>query len=64
MLPPRLSVFEALQQAMGVSAASTRTLAAAGWLLGDPRAKAAMVQLVQARLRAQGANTLAPTPFH
>jgi protease-4 len=64
MLPPRLSVFEALQQAMGVSAASTRTLAAAGWLLGDPHAKAAMDQLMQARLRAQGANTLAPTPFH
>jgi protease-4 len=64
MLPPKLSLFEALQQAMGVSASSTRTLAAAGWLLGDPRAKAAMDQLMQARLRAQGANTLGPTPFH
>ncbi|MDB5452729.1 MAG: sppA, partial [Caulobacteraceae bacterium] len=64
MLPPRLSVFEALQQAMGVSASGARTLAAAGWLLGDPRAKAAMDQLMQTRLRSQGANTLAPTPFH
>lgn len=64
MLPARLSVFEALQQAMGVNAANTRTMAAAGWLLGDPRAKAAMDELMQARLRAQGATTLAPTPFH
>jgi protease-4 len=64
MLPPRLSVFEALQQAMGVSAANARTLAAAGWVLGDPRAKAALDQIAQARLRSQGAKTLAPTPFH
>jgi protease IV len=64
VLPPRLSVFEALQQAMGVSATSARTMAAAGWLLGDPRAKAVMDEMMQARLRSQGANTLAPKPFH
>jgi protease IV len=64
MLPPRLTVFEALQQAMGVSAANARTLAAAGWLLGDPRAKAAIDEMMQARLRSQGANALGPKPFH
>src|SRR5204862_361427 len=43
---------------------TTRTLAAAGWLLGGPRAKAARDQIMQARRRAQGATILAPTPFH
>jgi protease-4 len=64
LLPPRLSLFEALQQAMGINAESTKTLAAARLLLGDPKAKAVIDQLSQARLRARGANTLAPTPFH
>jgi protease IV len=64
VLPPKLTVFEALQQAMGVSASNARTLAAAGWLLGDPRAKAVMDEMMQARLRGQGANALSPQPFH
>lgn len=63
MLPPKTSVFEALQQAMGVSASSAKTLAAAGWLLGDPRAEAVMDEMLAARLRARGAMTLAPSPF-
>jgi hypothetical protein len=38
-------------------------MAAAGWLLGDPQAKAVMDQMMQARLREQShANVLAPTP--
>ena len=64
VMPPRLSLFEALQQAMGVSANNARTLAAAGWLLGDPRAKAVIDEMMQARLRGQGANALGPKPFH
>ncbi|HET9160789.1 MAG TPA: signal peptide peptidase SppA [Caulobacteraceae bacterium] len=64
LLPPRLTLFEALQKAMGVNAESAKTLAAASVLLGDPRARSLIEQLAQARLRAQGANTLAPTPFH
>ncbi|CAN5192673.1 signal peptide peptidase SppA [soil metagenome] len=64
MLPARLSAFEALQAAFGVSADSARTLAAAGWVLGDPKAKAAMDEIFEARLRARGAVTLTPKVFH
>lgn len=56
------SPFEALEKAFGVSSASLRTLAASAWLLGDPRAEAVMDEMVQARLRSQGATVLAPTP--
>lgn len=62
-LPEPENPFEALEGLFGVSARSTRTLAAAGWLLGDPRAERMMDTLVEARLREQGANVLAPTPF-
>jgi protease-4 len=42
---------------------AVRSMAAAGWLLGDPQAKAVMDQMMQARLREQShANVLAPTP--
>jgi protease-4 len=55
------SPFEALQKALGVSASSVRTLAAAAWVLGDPQAKSVMDQMAEARLRAQGSgNVLAP----
>lgn len=64
MLPPKLSLFEALQQAMGVNAASARTLAAASVLLGDERAQALVNELVEARLRARGPAVLAPRPFN
>jgi protease IV len=62
-LPGAQSPFEALESFFGVSAQSARTLAAAGWLLGDPRAAKMMDGLMEARLRDQGANVLAPTPF-
>jgi protease-4 len=61
-LTPAASPFEALQKALGVQASSARTVAAAAWLFGDPRAEALMDELAQARLRAQGAMVLAPTP--
>ncbi len=57
------SPFEALEQALGVQAASIRTLAAAAWLMGDPKAQGVLDDLVSARLRSQGATALAPTPF-
>jgi protease-4 len=60
MLPEPVSPFKALEQALGVSASGVRTLAAAGWLLGDPRAEAAIDRLAQERMRARGANVLAP----
>ena len=56
--PGERSPFEALEGLFGASAASIRTLAAAAWVMGDPRAVAVMDQLVESRLRARGANVL------
>jgi protease-4 len=61
-MSPTTSPFEALQQALGVSATSVRTLAAAAWILGDPRAEAMLDEMAASRLRGQGAMVLAPTP--
>ncbi len=58
------SPFEALEGALGVSATSIRTLAAAAWILGDPRAKGILDEMSQARLRDGGAMVLAPTPVN
>lgn len=60
MLPEPVSAFEALEQALGISASGVKTLAAAGFVLGDPKAEAALDRLVEARMRAQGANVLQP----
>lgn len=59
MTPPASSV-EALQKLLGLEAASARTLAAAAWVLSDPRAEALIDQAAQARLREGGAMVLAP----
>jgi protease-4 len=61
--PARKSPFLALQQAMGVSATSLRTLAAAAWILGDPRSQALMDDLLRARAGVQNATVLAPQPI-
>jgi protease-4 len=58
----QVSPFEVLQQALGVSATSIRTLAAAAWLMGDPRAQSIMDELVRARLGAAGTTVMAETP--
>ena len=58
------SPFEALEKMFGVSSTSIRTIAAAGWILGDPRAEAIMDEMATARLRERGATVLAPTPVH
>jgi protease-4 len=63
-ITPNASTFEALEKILGVSASSARTLAAAAWVFGDPRAKGLMDEMAQARLRSQGAMVLAPTPVH
>jgi protease-4 len=63
-MSPSGSSFEALQKMLGVSASSARTLAAAAWLFGDPRAQGILDELAQARLRSQGATVLAPTRIH
>lgn len=64
-LPAARSPFEALEDMLGVSAQSARTLAAAGWILGDPRAAKLMDALMEARLRTSPgkATVLAPTPL-
>jgi protease IV len=59
-MTPSGSPFEALQKMMGISASSARTLAAAAWVFGDPRAQGIMDDLAQARLRSQGAMVLSP----
>jgi protease-4 len=56
------SPFEALESALGISANSVRTLAAAAWIMGDPRAKSMLDAMAQERLRNGGAMVLAPTP--
>jgi len=58
------SAMESLQKALGVSAASARTLAAAAWVFGDPRAQSLLDQAAQARLRDRGALVLAPMTIH
>jgi protease-4 len=64
LLPARRSPFDLLQQALGVSATGVRALAAAGWVLGDPRAQNLLDRAAQARLGAQGSTVLAPTPLN
>ncbi|PHY14077.1 signal peptide peptidase SppA [Caulobacter sp. B11] len=58
------SPFEALEKALGVSSTSVRTLAAAGWILGDPRSQAILDEVAKSRMRSQGAAVLADTPIH
>jgi protease-4 len=58
------SAFESIQRAFGASESSVRTFASLGWLLSDPRARPMTDVLTADRLRAEGANLLAPTPFH
>ena len=63
-MTPTEGAFEALQKALGVSANSARTLAAAAWIFGDPRAAAVIDQITEAKLRSSNAGTvLAPTPL-
>jgi len=63
VMPRELGFFEAMEQALGVSATSARTLAAAAWVMGDPTADAALDEMARARLMSRGANVLAPTPL-
>jgi protease-4 len=56
--PVQKSPFEALGGMFGASAATVRTLAAAAWVLGDPRAEALLDKMAETRLRAGGATVL------
>ncbi|MET0295664.1 MAG: signal peptide peptidase SppA [Phenylobacterium sp.] len=61
-MSPRESPFEAIEHALGVSATSARTLAAAAWLLGDPKAEAVLDEVARARMGQSRTTVLAPTP--
>jgi protease IV len=50
-MTPQSSPFEAVERMVGVSASSARTLAAAAWVFGDPRAQGILDNLAEARLR-------------
>ena len=63
-MSPSGSPLEAIQKMLGVSAVSARTLAAAAWVFGDPRAQGMLDEIGDARLRSQGATVLAPTRIH
>ncbi len=64
-MTPQEGAFEALQNALGVSATSARSLAAAAWVFGDPRAKSIIDGVAEAKLRESGGGmVLAPTPLH
>ena len=58
-----LSIFEAISQTLGVSANSARTLAAAAWVLGDPRAQGVIEEMARSRLGVQGTSVMAPAPL-
>jgi protease-4 len=63
-MTPSEGPFEALQKALGVSATSARTLAAAAWIFGDPRAQSVLDRVAEARLKSEGhATVLADTPL-
>ncbi|HEY8571693.1 signal peptide peptidase SppA [Phenylobacterium sp.] len=62
-MTPQASPMETLEKLLGVQASSARTLAAAAWLFGDPRAEAILDEVAQARMRERGAMVLAPTPL-
>ena len=64
LLPVKKSPFDALSRMAGLSTEGVRVLAAAGWILGDPRAKALMDEMAQTRLPANGSMVLAPMSLH
>ena len=62
-MTPHATPLQALERALGMGSVSVKTLAAAAWVLGDPRAQGMLDTLAAERLRAQhSAAVLAPTP--
>jgi protease-4 len=65
LLPEPPTPVEALRQALGVSAASAKALAAAGVVLGDERVNAAAQRILDAQAGTRAPRLLAPTaPLH
>jgi protease-4 len=63
-MTPQVSPFQAFEHALGVSATSVRTLAAAAWIMGDPRAQSLLDQMAATRMGGAGATVLAPRMAH
>ncbi len=59
-----VSPFEAIQHMLGVSATSVKTLAAAAWVLGDPRAQDILDEMARSRMAGAGATVQAPRAIH
>ena len=60
-MTPSEDTFQMLERALGVSAQSAKTVAAAAWVFGDPRSQSVLDKLAEARLRGQGGGmVLAP----
>jgi len=67
--PAEKSPFEVLSEAFGVSSEGVRVLAAAGWVLSDPRAEAMLDRMAEARMRQGGRAAVLsterlPEPMH
>jgi len=60
VMPEPRSALQILQQALGISAEGAQTLAAAAWVLGDPRAQSLLEEAARARLGVGGSTVLAP----
>lgn len=60
--PAKHGFFQTLGEALGVSETSARTLAAAAWVFGDPRAQNLMDRVAEARMRADGHSGVVLTP--
>ncbi|MDP1874511.1 signal peptide peptidase SppA [Phenylobacterium sp.] len=63
-MTPHQTPLQALERALGMGAVSVKTLVAAAWVLGDPRAQSVLDTMATERLRSQNAAAvLSPTPL-
>jgi protease IV len=61
--PDNSSPFAMFAKATSMAHSGLKALSLMGWAMSDPKAQAILEQMGQARLRAQGAAVLAPTPY-
>jgi protease-4 len=58
MLPSKASPFAAVQHMLGLSAGSVKTLAAASWIITDPRAQGLLSEMARTHVQATGGGTV------
>jgi protease IV len=61
--PSNTSPFSFFESGASIGATSLRALSFIGWVVSDPEAVKAMDEMHTARLRARGADVLAPKPY-